>query len=80
MLIGAASEMMRNEGGDAPMELIAKRANLTRGTLYRSFPHRQAPYEAILLNDLATMSGHLAEKRDADPLAFIRRMTELTMV
>ena len=32
-LIDAASEIMRNEGGDAPMELTAERANLTRGTL-----------------------------------------------
>ena len=80
MLIDAASEIMRNEGGDAPMELIAERANLTRGTLYRNFPHRQAMYEAVLQNDLETMSEHLAEERDHDPLAFIRRMAELMMV
>lgn len=80
MLIDAASKIMRNEGGDAPMELIAERANLTRGTLYRNFPHRQAMYEAVLQNDLETMSGHLAEERDQDPLAFIRRMAELMMV
>ena len=79
-LIDAASEIMRNEGGDVPMELIAERANLTRGTLYRNFPHRQAMYEAVLQNDLRTMSEHLAEERDTDPLAFIRRMTELMMV
>ncbi len=79
-LIDAASEIMRNEGGDVPMELIAERANLTRGTLYRNFPHRQAMYEAVLENDLGTMSAHLAAERDADPLAFIRRMTELMMV
>lgn len=79
-LIDAASEIMRNEGGDVPMELIAERANLTRGTLYRNFPHRQAMYEAVLENDLGTMSAHLAAEHDADPLAFIRRMTELMMV
>ena len=79
-LIDAASEIMRNEGGDVPMELIAERANLTRGTLYRNFPHRQAMYEAVLENDLKTMSAHLAVERNADPLAFIRGMTELMMV
>ena len=79
-LIEAASEIMRNEGGDVPMELIAERASLTRGTLYRNFPHRQAMYEAVLENDLETMSGHLAAERDSDPLAFIRGMTELMMV
>ncbi len=39
-LIVAASEMMRNKGGDVPMEVIAERASLTRGTLYRNFAHR----------------------------------------
>ena len=79
-LIEAASATMRNEGGDVPMELIAERANLTRGTLYRNFPHRQAMYEAVLENDLMTMTARLAADRDGDPLAFIRLMTELMMV
>ncbi|MBC7800856.1 MAG: TetR/AcrR family transcriptional regulator [Gemmatimonadaceae bacterium] len=79
-LIDAASEIMRNEGGDVPMELIAERANLTRGTLYRNFAHRQAMYEAVLEHDLKTIAEHLAAERDTDPLAFIRRMTELMTV
>ncbi len=79
-LIDAASEIMRTKGGDVPMELIAERAKLTRGTLYRNFPHRQAMYEAVLQNDLETMSGHLSEGRDHEPLAFIRLMAELMMV
>lgn len=79
-LIEAASEIMRNEGGDVPMELIAERASLTRGTLYRNFPHRQAMYEAVLQNDLGMLSGQLGAQRDSDPLAFIRGMTELMMI
>lgn len=79
-LIEAASEIMRSEGGDVPMELIAERARLTRGTLYRNFPHRQAMYEAVLENDLRTMANHLVQDPDSDPLAFIRLMTKLMMV
>lgn len=79
-LIAAASEMMRTEGGDVPMEVIAERASLTRGTLYRNFPHRQAMYEAVLENDLEDIKGHLAASGETDPLDFIRRMTELMMV
>ena len=79
-LIEAASEIMRSEGGDVPMELIAERANLTRGTLYRNFPHRQAMYEAVLVNDLATMARDLSADRASDPLAFVRLMTEMMMV
>ena len=69
---------MRNEGGDAPMETIADRAGLTRGTLYRNFPHRQAMYEAVLEQELAEVACKVADARD--PLAFIREMTELMMV
>ena len=71
---------MRNEGGDVPMELIAERAGLTRGTLYRNFPHRQAVYEAVLAHDLDAMTEMLAQESDANPLAFVHRMTELMMV
>jgi len=79
-LIAAASEMMKTEGGDVPMEVIAERASLTRATLYRNFPHRQAMYEAVLEHDLENIRAHLEAAEETDPLAFIRRMTELMMV
>jgi AcrR family transcriptional regulator len=79
-LIEAARDIMRNEGGDAPMELIAERAQLTRGTLYRNFPHRQAMYEAVLQSDLETVASQMSADTEDDPLAFIRHMTKLMMV
>ncbi len=80
LLIEAASAIMRAEGSDVPMELIAERAGLTRGTLYRNFPHRQAMYEAVLEHDLGKMDRVIQADRVADPLAFIRHMAELMMV
>ncbi|WP_428390626.1 TetR/AcrR family transcriptional regulator [Lichenicoccus sp.] len=79
-LVAAASAIMRSEGGDVPMELIAERAGLTRGTLYRNFPHRQAVYEAVLENDLRDLADQLAAESEAAPLSFIRRLTELMSV
>ena len=78
LLIAAASEIMRTEG-DMPMEVICERAGLTRGTLYRNFPHRQAIYEAVLQRDLDNLSQQIANEAD-DPLAFIRCIAELMMV
>ena len=78
-LIAAASEIMRSEGGDVPMELFAERAKLTRATLYRNFPHRQAMYEAVLKRDLNSLRHRIEESND-DPLAFIRFTTELMIV
>ena len=78
-LITAASEIMRTGGGEMPMEAICERANLTRGTLYRNFPHRQAIYEAVLERDLENFSTLVADEPD-EPYAFIRHMAELMMV
>lgn len=80
LLIDAASAVMRAEGSDVPMEIIVERAGLTRGTLYRNFPHRQAMYEAVLERDLANMKSLIAAEQTHDPLAFIRHMAELMMV
>ncbi len=79
-LVAAASELMRGEGGDFPMERIIERAGVTRATLYRNFPHRQAVYEAVLERDLETLTNRLAADPDGDPLAFVRFTTELMMV
>lgn len=79
-LIEAARAVMRAGGADMPMEAIAERAGLTRGTLYRNFAHRQAMYEAVLQGDLEQIVARLAKDTATDPLAFIKSMTELIMV
>ena len=79
-LIDAASALMRTEGSDVPMEIIAERAGVTRGTLYRNFPRRQAMYEAVLDRDLTNMANLIAAEQKEEPLAFIRHMAELMMV
>ena len=79
-LIEAASALMRAEGGDMPMEVIAERAGVTRGTLYRNFAHRQAMYEAVLERDLHSMTQTIAAEQQHDPLAFIRRTAELMTI
>ena len=79
-LIASASEIMRLEGGDVPMEMIAERAGVTRGTLYRNFADRQAMYEAVLERDLKDLARLIAADQAKSPLAFIRHTAELMMV
>ncbi len=67
-------------GGDVPMETIAERAGVTRGTLYRNFADRQAIYEAVLENDLKEIADALAIESTKKPLAFIRLFAELMRV
>ena len=77
-LIAAASEMMRGQGDDVPMEVIAERAGVSRPTLYRNFPDRQAMYEAVLERDLQALAAAIAA--EPDPLGFLRHTAELMRV
>lgn len=79
-LIVAASEVMRSEGGDVAMELIADRAGVTRPTLYRNFADRQAMYEAVLDRDLHNLAHAIAEDGGQDPIAFLRHTAEMMRV
>lgn len=58
-LVDAATEVFHETGAAAPLDLVAARAGLGRGTLYRHFPDRAALVVAVdarqvdLLDELA---------------------------
>jgi AcrR family transcriptional regulator len=52
LLVDAAREVFAEQGGDASMEAIAKRAGVGIGTLYRHFPKRIDIVEAVYRNDV----------------------------
>jgi AcrR family transcriptional regulator len=79
-LIAAASQIMRETGGDVPFETIAVAAGVTRGTLYRNFNDRQALYEAVLDHELDAMIDDIAGLPDDDTLGFLRVLTEMMIV
>jgi AcrR family transcriptional regulator len=79
-LIAAASQIMRETGGDVPFETIAVHAGVTRGTLYRNFSNRQELYEVVLDHNLDAMIGEIATLPNEDMLGFIRVLTEMMMV
>ena len=47
-LVEAAREVFREQGYDASLDLVAKRAGVGAGTLYRHFPSREALVDAIM--------------------------------
>ena len=47
-LIEAAREVFREQGYDASLDEVAKRAGVGAGTLYRHFPSRDVLMDAIL--------------------------------
>lgn len=66
-IVDAATEVFCTAGADAPLELVARRAGVGRGTLYRHFPGRSALIAAVLERRIAALEGYAAEY-DGDDL------------
>ncbi|WP_320671183.1 TetR/AcrR family transcriptional regulator [Patulibacter defluvii] len=62
-LLAAAREAFADDGPDAKLDDIARRAGLGSGTLYRHFPTRQQLLEAVYIDEVEAMA------RAADELA-----------
>lgn len=65
-LLVAAEEVFADQGADAPLEIVARRAGVGRGTLYRHFPDREALAVAVYERRLAGLEELAAQHRD-DP-------------
>jgi AcrR family transcriptional regulator len=80
LLIDAATEVLREQGIDASLDEIARRAGVGNATLYRRFPTREDLYEAVFAN----MGGVVQEAASraelvADPwTAFASYIEEVT--
>ena len=65
-LLVAAEEVFAAQGADAPLEVVARRAGVGRGTLYRHFPDREALAVAVYDRRLSGLEDLAAQHRD-DP-------------
>ena len=66
-ILEAAEVVFASEGIEAPVDLIAEKAGIGVGTLYRHFPTKERLCEAILLERLTALSADaraLAEAED----------------
>jgi AcrR family transcriptional regulator len=60
-LLKAARELFMEQGPDAPLDEVAKRAGVGAGTLYRHFPSRTDLLAAVYVSDIDEMND-AAEK------------------
>jgi len=68
LLVEAARELFAEQGVEASLEEIARRAGLGIGTLYRHFPSREAFVEAIFerrIGELVAVTENAAAEPDA---------------
>src|SRR5665213_791075 len=54
-ILNAAEEVFALEGVGAPIDVVAERAQVGVGTLYRHFPTKEALFEAIVLERLQAL-------------------------
>lgn len=70
LLTEAAREVFREQGLEAPLDVIARRAGVGNATLYRHFPTRVALVDAVFHEPLAdTMTAGEEARRAADAWA-----------
>ncbi len=68
-LLAVARDCVTEQGADASLRDVARRAGVGLGTLYRHFPTREALLEALLragFDELTTRAGELETSRSAD--------------
>src|SRR3954468_22848733 len=66
-LLAAAAAAFAQDGADASLEDIARRAEVGIGTLYRNFPTREALLEAVYVDEVQEMSRSAADLADLEP-------------
>ena len=76
-LIAAAREVFAEQGADASLEEVARRAGVGIGTLYRNFPTRQDLFERVYIGEVEDLCTAAQEMADLPPwealAAWLRR-------
>jgi AcrR family transcriptional regulator len=80
-VLEAAEAVFAAEGISVPVDLIAERAGVGVGTLYRHFPTKEKLFEAVLVARLVDIAADARARMDAeDPgaafFAFLRHLVE----
>jgi AcrR family transcriptional regulator len=66
-LVAAARDAFAEDGADASLEDVARRAQVGIGTLYRHFPTRQHLLEAVYVDEVEAMCRSAADLEDLPP-------------
>ncbi|MFI8849012.1 TetR/AcrR family transcriptional regulator [Streptomyces sp. 891-h] len=74
-ILDAAREIFVNEGPDAPLETVARRAGVGIATLYRRFPSREELIRAVAAETVEALYSAVrrAREQESDPFEALRR-------
>ena len=68
-LLAAAKDLFAEQGVDAPLDEVARRAGLGNATLYRHFPTRGDLIVAVCADEVVTLCAHGTHLRETLPAA-----------
>jgi AcrR family transcriptional regulator len=77
-LIDATRTAVSNVGGDVPLEQIAERAGITRGTLYRNFTDRADLYKSALDYEIDALKNEISESAACGLFDVMRRLIDVS--
>jgi AcrR family transcriptional regulator len=66
-LLAAAREVFAEQGTDASLEEVARRAGVGIGTLYRNFPTRRDLFESVYIGEVEELCAAATALADRDP-------------
>ncbi|MGW5690341.1 TetR/AcrR family transcriptional regulator [Streptomyces asiaticus] len=74
-ILRAAREVFADQGPDAPLDEIARRAGVGIATLYRRFPYRAELHRGVAVEVLTALveAAHRAAAEEGDPCLALRR-------
>lgn len=80
-LLKAARELLSEQGLDVPLDLIAERAGVGRGTLYRHFADRTELALAVLIDGVDDLDARTRAQGDAPEVFFwfVEELADLVM-
>src|ERR1700753_1987451 len=64
-VLAVAAEVVAEQGADASLRDLARRADVGLGTLYRHFPNREALLEALLRDSFDKLAAQAADLEGA---------------
>lgn len=76
-ILAAAEEIFAAESVTVPLQHVAEKAQVGRGTLYRHFPDRHSLVAAVFEERLAVLEQLVADRRD-DPDMLVVLLREIT--
>ncbi|WP_433757029.1 TetR/AcrR family transcriptional regulator [Nocardia sp. CA-135398] len=79
-VLEAATAAFAQEGPEASLNDIARRAGVGPGTLYRHFPNRQTLQAAVLRERIETLCGRAEELQSSEPSAALTEWLRALLV